>query len=197
MEAGGREFSLHGRAVKGVGHLGHDEAMEAGGREFDPRPRFLVQPGNWYGFLIWMCLSFKILNLFGILSPWGSSNYRPSAPFLYEVASHVKNCHCGDYYYYIIIIAVGAHHCLLRVSSLDATSFWEWFLRSIIIFEQSSSYACFWGRCALPLPSCALPRTPLRPARFTYRALPELSLDLFKFLFSRLLFLCFQTADEL
>ena len=24
--------------VKGAGHLGHDEAMEAGGREFDPRP---------------------------------------------------------------------------------------------------------------------------------------------------------------
>ena len=23
---------------KGVGHLGHDEAMEAGGREFNPRP---------------------------------------------------------------------------------------------------------------------------------------------------------------
>ena len=38
MEAGGREFSLHGRVVKGVGHLGNDEAMEAGGREFDPRP---------------------------------------------------------------------------------------------------------------------------------------------------------------
>ena len=33
MEAGGREFSLHGRVVKGVGHIGHDEAMEAGGRE--------------------------------------------------------------------------------------------------------------------------------------------------------------------
>ena len=33
-----------------------------------------------------MYLSFKIINLFGILSPWGSSNYRPSAPFLYEVA---------------------------------------------------------------------------------------------------------------
>ena len=29
---------LHGRVVKGVGHLGHSEAMEAGGREFDPRP---------------------------------------------------------------------------------------------------------------------------------------------------------------
>ena len=34
MEVGGREFSLHGRVVKGVGQLGHDEAMEAGGREF-------------------------------------------------------------------------------------------------------------------------------------------------------------------
>ena len=39
------------------------------------------------------------LNLFGMLSPWGSSNYRPSAPFLCEVASHVKNCHFGDYGY--------------------------------------------------------------------------------------------------
>ena len=46
---------------------------------------------NWYG-----CLSFKIMNLFGILSPWGSSNYRPSAPFLCEVVSHVKSCHFGD-----------------------------------------------------------------------------------------------------
>ena len=29
---------LHGRVVKGVGHLDNDEAMEAGGRESDPRP---------------------------------------------------------------------------------------------------------------------------------------------------------------
>ena len=29
---------LHGRVIKGVGHLGHDEAVEAGGREFNPRP---------------------------------------------------------------------------------------------------------------------------------------------------------------
>ena len=29
---------LHGRVVKGVIHLGHDEAIEAGGREFDTRP---------------------------------------------------------------------------------------------------------------------------------------------------------------
>ena len=28
---------LHGRVVKGVGHLGNGEAMEAGGREFDLR----------------------------------------------------------------------------------------------------------------------------------------------------------------
>ena len=40
MEAGGREFSLHGRVVKGVRHLGlgRVEAMEAGGRGFEPRP---------------------------------------------------------------------------------------------------------------------------------------------------------------
>ena len=30
--------NLHGRVVKGVGHPGNDEAKEAGGREFDPRP---------------------------------------------------------------------------------------------------------------------------------------------------------------
>ena len=31
-----------------------------------------------------------MLNLFRTLSSWGSGNYRPSAPLLYEVASHVK-----------------------------------------------------------------------------------------------------------
>ena len=110
-------YRLHGRVVKGVGHL--DEAMGPGCRDFSLHgwtlammklwrrevvgsipDEFLVQPGNWYGFLICICLPFKILNLFGILSPWGNSNYRPSAPFLHEVASHVKNCHFGDYYYY-------------------------------------------------------------------------------------------------
>ena len=40
--------------------------------------------------LIWICLCFQILNLFRTLSSWWSGNYRPSAPFLYEVASHVK-----------------------------------------------------------------------------------------------------------
>ena len=59
--------------------------------------RFSSDPGHWYGFLIWTCLSFQILNLFRTLSSWGSGNYRPSAPFLYEVASHVKNCHSGHY----------------------------------------------------------------------------------------------------
>ena len=34
MEVGGREFRLHGRVVKGVGHIGYDETMEAGGREY-------------------------------------------------------------------------------------------------------------------------------------------------------------------
>ena len=32
------DIQLHGRVVKGAGHLGHEEAMEAGGRKFDPRP---------------------------------------------------------------------------------------------------------------------------------------------------------------
>ena len=68
----------------------------AGGREFDPRPgqysrmSFSSDPGDWYGFLIWTCLSIQILNLFRTLSSWGSGNYRPTAPLLYEVASHVK-----------------------------------------------------------------------------------------------------------
>ena len=34
MEAGGREFSLHDQVVTGVRHRGHVEAIEAGGREF-------------------------------------------------------------------------------------------------------------------------------------------------------------------
>ena len=46
----------------------------------------------------------KILNLFRTLSSWGSSrpNYRPSAPLLYEVASHVKKTAIPAiiYYYY-------------------------------------------------------------------------------------------------
>ena len=47
--------------------------------------------------------SFKILNLFRILlSPWGSGNYRLPAPFLYEVASHVKKLPFRRYYYYYI-----------------------------------------------------------------------------------------------
>ena len=33
------------------------------------------------------------------------SFYRPSVPFLYEVANHVKNCHFGDYYYYFDFIS--------------------------------------------------------------------------------------------
>ena len=46
METGGREFSLHGRVVKGVEHLGHDEAMEAGGREFSLHGRVVKGVGQ-------------------------------------------------------------------------------------------------------------------------------------------------------
>ena len=33
-----RRRDSHSSALKGVGHLSHDEAMETGGLEFDPRP---------------------------------------------------------------------------------------------------------------------------------------------------------------
>ena len=64
--------------------------------------RVLVHPGNSYGFLIRMCLSFEILNLFGTLS----SNYRPSAPppFLYEVVGHVENAAVSAIVIIIIIV---------------------------------------------------------------------------------------------
>ena len=96
--------------LRGVGHLDHVRSY--GVREVVSsipdrgnivgicRMSFSSDPGDWYGFLIWTCLSFQILNLFRTLSSWGSGNYRPSAPILYEVASHVKNCHSGHYYYY-------------------------------------------------------------------------------------------------
>ena len=53
---------------------------------------------------VFSCLSFQILNLFRTLSSWGSSNYRPSAPFLYEVASHVKKTAIPAIIIIIIII---------------------------------------------------------------------------------------------
>ena len=31
-------YYYYSRVVKDVEHLGHDEVMEAGGREFEPRP---------------------------------------------------------------------------------------------------------------------------------------------------------------
>ena len=31
-------YRLHGLVAKGVGHIGHDEPIEARGRELEPRP---------------------------------------------------------------------------------------------------------------------------------------------------------------
>ena len=90
-------YPFGGRVVKGVGHLDH--VWSYGVREVVSS---ITDRGNIVGWvfhptrwlvrfsLIWICLSFQILNLFRTLSSWGSGNYRPSAPFLYEVASHVK-----------------------------------------------------------------------------------------------------------
>ena len=58
--------------MSGVGHLGHGAAMEAGGREFDTRPRHYsrmsFQSNQATGTVSHLNVpSFKILNLFGIL----------------------------------------------------------------------------------------------------------------------------------
>ena len=114
--------------------LGHDEAMEAGGREFDPRPGhysrmrfyFLVQPGNWHdGFTLnWTFVRFNGFSHLNVPFLQNSEfiwnvvlavNYRPSAPFLYEVASRVKSCRFADYYYYYIFSFQGVS-CLSVMS---------------------------------------------------------------------------------
>ena len=73
--------------------------------EFDPRPgqysRMSFSPDQVTGTVFsHLKMPFQILNLFRTLSSWGRGNYRPSAPLLYEVASHVKQqyCHSGHYY---------------------------------------------------------------------------------------------------
>ena len=70
----------------------------AGGQEFENRPVHYNIVGCVFRQLIRSShpnMPFQILNLFGMLSSRGSVkiNYRPSAPFLYEVASRVKNAH--------------------------------------------------------------------------------------------------------
>ena len=89
---------------KGVGHL--DWFWSYGVREVVSS---ISDRGNIVGWvfhptrclvrfsLIWKCISFQILNLFRTVSSWGSGTYRPSAPFLYEVASHVKQLQSSHY----------------------------------------------------------------------------------------------------
>ena len=93
----------------GVRHLGHDEAMEAGGLEV---VRSIPDRDTIVGWVFCPTRQLELVWFFHLNVPFfqnsefiwnvvlvGSSNCRPSAPFLYEVASHVKNCHFGDYYY--------------------------------------------------------------------------------------------------
>ena len=65
--------------------------------------------------LIWTCLSFQILNLFRTLSSWGSGNYRPSAPLLYEVASHVKQLTFRPLLLFSAMILVHALNSSVRI----------------------------------------------------------------------------------
>ena len=66
----------------------------AEGREFEPRPgqysRMSFSSDQVTGTVFSHLDMPFLLNLFTTLSSWGSDNYRPSAPLLYEVASHVK-----------------------------------------------------------------------------------------------------------
>ena len=82
---------------KGVGHLDHvwSYGVREVGSSIPGRGNivgWVFHPTRWLArfSLIWICLSFQNLNLFRTLSSWVSGNYRPSAPLLYEVASHVK-----------------------------------------------------------------------------------------------------------
>ena len=99
-----------GRVVKGVGHLDHvwSYGVQKVVSSIPYRGNivgWVFHPTRWLArfSLIWICISFQILNLFRTLSSWGSGNYWPSAPLLYEVASHVKQLPFGHYYIFIII----------------------------------------------------------------------------------------------
>ena len=99
--------------------------METGGREFEsPTGRTIIV--GWV-FSRTRQLVRKILNLFGILSSWWSSNHRPAAPFLYAAAGDVKNCHFDDYYYYwftplSVEVSAGAAAWRWSLSAADASS---------------------------------------------------------------------------
>ena len=85
----------------------------AGGREFDPRPgqysRMSFSSHQVTGTVFsHLKLSFQILNLFRTLSSWGSDNYRPSAPILYEVASQVKQLPFRPLLLFLLLLL---YHC--------------------------------------------------------------------------------------
>ena len=90
-------YPRRGRVTMGVGHLAHVWSygvwkVVSSNPDRGNIVGWVFHPIRWLArfSLIWICLSFLILNLFRTLSSWWSGNYRPSAPFLNEVASHVK-----------------------------------------------------------------------------------------------------------
>ncbi len=73
--------------------------MEIGNASPIFRKDNMRSPANYKQVNLTLTASKVILYLFRTLSSCRSNNYRPSAPFLYEVASHVNNCHSGHYSY--------------------------------------------------------------------------------------------------
>ena len=87
-----------------MGHLGYDEAMEAGGRELHPRPghysRTSFQSNQATGTVFSSEYAFFPNSEFILeYCPRGKAlNYKPSAPFFYQLTRHVKllfrPCYC-------------------------------------------------------------------------------------------------------
>ena len=113
---------------------------------------WVFHPTRWLArfSLIWTCLSFQILNLFRTLSSWGSGNYRPSAPLLYEVASHVKQLPFRPILSLFFLIIM----LFRKVGGIDLLSFTD--LRCVLSFYRVQSalkvtilhqYASFFYMC--------------------------------------------------
>jgi len=76
-------------------------------------------------------------------------NYRPYVSPSFEVASHVKNCHFGDFYYYYVkyaffiylfsqlVLHLNIENCIKFVHDGDKPT-----LFLIVFFRSSDNYVC-------------------------------------------------------
>ena len=69
-----------------------------------PIARFPLEGIKKHQKIMWCAILSKLCIYLEYCSRGKAVNYRPSAPFLYEVASRVKNCHFGDCYYILLLL---------------------------------------------------------------------------------------------